>query len=293
VRKWILLVVVVSLSHAIVADAKDPPLLSLTMEHFRDTATVKDDALDTTATITTENGFVEHHGLLRVVWNDEFLRAFIDKRTGAKTFQVYEYIIYDSDGWRFYESANYQTPDGPQSVPATKIAQNVDCSTLGCTYTEHVAFTVDESLLRLLAAGYVAGKPAIWLYKFVGKSGPDYADGLSNAEIAGFLAKVDSYTTAHGIAAAIPKAEFGISLVPVLPTPQDPTRSGLLIVLVKDGSIAQRAGLLVGDIVTDFGPSLLKQPLDLQSAIAAAVPGSSIPVKITRGADHLTVTAAF
>jgi hypothetical protein len=137
------------------AFAKDPPILSLTMEHFRDTATLKDDALDTTATITTEPGFIEHAGLLRVVWHDTFLRVFIDKRTGVKRFQVYEWMTY-SGGWRFYETANFATSAGPVSVPATLISKDVDGCTNGYDYTEHVAFTVDEGLLRSLAAGYVS-----------------------------------------------------------------------------------------------------------------------------------------
>ncbi len=52
-------------------------LISLTPEHFRDTATVKDDVLETTAVISTENGYVERG------FADDFLRAFIDKKTGA------------------------------------------------------------------------------------------------------------------------------------------------------------------------------------------------------------------
>src|ERR1019366_5614853 len=100
------------------AVAKDPPILSLSMEHFRDTATLKDDVLDTTATITTEPGFIEHQGLLRVVTHDTFLRGFIDKTTGETTTQVYEWITYDG-AWRFYETANFSTLNGPVSVPAT------------------------------------------------------------------------------------------------------------------------------------------------------------------------------
>jgi len=82
----------VALAGSGVAYGADPPLLSLTMEHFRDTATVKDDALGTVATISTQNGYQEKRGLLRIVWNDTFLRGFIDKATGRRTFQVYQLI---------------------------------------------------------------------------------------------------------------------------------------------------------------------------------------------------------
>ena len=99
------------------AYAKDPPLLSLTQEHFRDTATVMDDPLDAKVTISTQNGFVEHTGPMHMVWHDEFLSAVIDNTTGQKSFQVHEEITYGGS-WRSYEAADYQTANGPRSVPA-------------------------------------------------------------------------------------------------------------------------------------------------------------------------------
>ena len=60
------------------ARAKDPALLSLTTEHFRDTATVKEDPLGAMTTISTENGFVERRGLMGMVWNDEYLTGVVD-----------------------------------------------------------------------------------------------------------------------------------------------------------------------------------------------------------------------
>src|SRR5216684_5684218 len=96
------------------AHAKDPALLSLTMEHFRDTATVKDDPVAAVTTISTENGYVEHRGLMRMVWNDEYLTSVIDEKTGQKSFQVYAWIIYGGR-WRAYETASYQTPSGQKS----------------------------------------------------------------------------------------------------------------------------------------------------------------------------------
>src|SRR5580698_5824706 len=99
------------------ASAKDAALLSLSLEHFRDTATVVNEPLDARLTISTQNGYVEHSGPLHMVWHDEFLTADIDKKTGAKSFQVHEQITY-SGAWRFYESANYPSANGSRSAPA-------------------------------------------------------------------------------------------------------------------------------------------------------------------------------
>jgi hypothetical protein len=278
--------------------AKDPALLSLSMEHFRDTATVKEDPLGGAATITTENGFAERTGPMRMVWNDEFLSGVIDKKTGQKSYQVYAWIIY-SGRWRSYETATYQSASGPQSVPATKIGRSAaNCAVGDCTYTERIAFPVDEELLRRLAAGYAPGKAAVWAYRFIAKTGPDFAGGISSAEIAGLLAKVDEYTDtvpvvkANTVNAAL-KLDLGIAGMPVAATVDHPSRAGILIVGVDVGSVAQKSGLIVGDILYDFDGHPIRALAELYTAVAACAAHSAVAIKLYRGTDAAAVTAQF
>lgn len=174
-------------------EAKGPG--PLTREHFMNTATLKDDALETVATITTYKGYQQRRGLLGIVSNDNFLRAFINKKTGTKTFQLYQVIQYQSNGWNFFQTVNYETPSGPESKPATIIDRNVDsCSQyVGCHYTEQVGFDLEEPFLRDLAAKYKADQPEVWRFKFKAKSGADYNDAISIAEVAGFVDMLDMY----------------------------------------------------------------------------------------------------
>ena len=177
--------------------------LSLTKEHFKSTATVKDDSLDTVATITTVNGFQEKRGLLGIVWDDNFLRAFIDKKSGKTSFQLYQIIYYQAGGWNFFQTINFETPSGPQSKPVTIIKRDVNCTGSrysGCTYVEHVGFDVDEGLLRTIAQGYSPGQRSGWRFKFTARSGQDYNDGMLPAEVAGLLDKVDEYLASKGFA---------------------------------------------------------------------------------------------
>jgi hypothetical protein len=278
--------------------AKDPALLSLSMEHFRDTATVKEDPLGGAATITTENGFAERTGPMRMVWNDEFLSGVIDKKTGQKSYQVYAWIIY-SGRWRSYETATYQSASGPQSVPATKIGRSAaNCAVGECTYTERIAFPVDEELLRRLAAGYAPGKAAVWAYRFIAKTGPDFAGGISSAEIAGLLAKVDEYTDtvpvvkANTVSAAL-KLDLGIAGMPVAATVDHPSRAGILIIGVDVGSVAQRSGLIVGDILYEFDGHPIRALAELYTAVAACAAHSAVAIKLYRGTDAMAVTAQF
>jgi len=176
---------------------------SLTKEHFKNTATIKDDSLDTTAVITTLNGFQEKRGLLGIVWDDNFLRAFINKKTGKFSIQLYQVISYQGSGWNFYQSVNYETPNGPEARQVSSINRDVDCSNArygGCKYTEHIGFEVDEKLLRTIAAGYQPGQQVVWKFKFNAKSGKEHNNGMLPAEIAGFFEAVDEYRVGHGFA---------------------------------------------------------------------------------------------
>jgi hypothetical protein len=280
------------------AFAKDPALLSLTMEHFRDTATVKDNPADGTTTISTESGFVEHTGPMRMVWNDEFLTGVIDKNTGKKAYQVYALIIY-SGSLRSYESASYQTANGPRTVPATHIRKEAAfCAVGDCTYTELIAFPVDEELLRQVAAGRAPSKPDIWPYKLTAKSGPDYSGGLSNAEIAGFLAKIDEHANAipavkSNAASASLKLDLGINGMAVDATIEQPNRGGVLIIGVNRGSVAQKSGLIVGDILYEFDGHPIKTLVDLEAAVAGSATNALVAIRLYRGTNEMALTAHF
>jgi hypothetical protein len=321
---------------------KKTSLPSLDMEHFRDTATVKEDPSDSTTTITTEKGYVDHQGLLRTVWNDEYLKGVIDKKTGQKSFKVEAWMTYQGR-WRTYQTASYQGSSGPKSVPAVQLSKDlVNCAAGSCMNVERLEFPVDEALLRQLAAVNTPGRPTMWQFKLIGKSGPDYVAGLSSAEIAGFLAKVDDYinpapaakasTSAPIIAppvipppgnpapvsaapvktapinppsagsaplssaaasSAAPKQEFGVGAMSVPASADQPNRSGILIIGVNSGSIAQKSGIIVGDIIYEFNGRPVKTAADLQAAVAACPANSTAAINLYRGTNTMVVTARF
>jgi hypothetical protein len=274
--------------------AKDAPLLSLSMEHFRDTATVKDDPIAGVTKVDTEKGFVEHHGLLGSVWNDEYLSGTIDRKSGHRSFDVVALITYR--GTRHdYGSAKFQGMKGPVVVPAVLLKSNsVNCPQGECTYTDRISFSVEEGLLRALAARPAADKPELWHYSVVAKQGSDYSGEFSSAEIAGLLAKVDEYTGAAPPSvvhpAATAKPELGIGGLRVEAGAQLPARSGVLVTAVNPGSVADKAGIIVGDIVGDIDGHPIKTPPDMQAAIAAAAANSVVSIKLYRGTTQMTLS---
>lgn len=174
--------------------------LALTPSDFQRAMTMKDDSLDTVARISTEKGYQEKQGLLGIVWNDNFLRAFIDKKTGETTYQLYQIISYDGD-WRFYQTVNYEAPDGPESKEVTVIDRSVDaCGTYRCSFTEHLGFDVPEQLMRQLAGSYTPEVPRAWHFKFGSKAGVEFQDGVNVAEVVAILSAVDQYRASHQFA---------------------------------------------------------------------------------------------
>jgi hypothetical protein len=313
-RRAVLAALIVLAAGVGTAGAKDSPLLSLNMEHFRDTATVLDSPTDSAVTISTENGYQEHRGPMRTVWNDEYLEAVIDKKTGRKSYLVYVWITY-TGGLRGYGTASFQSPDGPRSVPTTLVVREKSlCGVGDCTYTDRLTFPVDPDMLRRLAAQYASGTHSVWAFKLAGKSVPIYTGGLSNAEIAGLLARVDSYennvaaaaaaaTTATAIAtaastaataaAASLKKDFGVGGMAVAASADQVNRAGVLIIAVSGGSIAQKSGIIVGDIVYEFAGQRIGTPAELQAAVAASAANRAVAIKLYRGTTVMTVNAQF
>ncbi len=176
--------------------------LLLSKNHFYNSVDVQDDDLDTVATVTTVRGLQEKHGLVGVVRDDNFIRAFIDKKTGTTTYQIYQIIYYTGQNWNFFNQVNYETPNGPVAQPVDDISRDVNCSGSrfgGCTYVEHIAFTLDPELIALIAANYAPGQRNVWRFKYKAKSGQQYPDGMLPAEVAGLFDFVRDYKASRGL----------------------------------------------------------------------------------------------
>ena len=154
----------------------------------------------------------------------------------------------------------------------------------------------------------------MWAFKIAGKSAPIYTGGLSNAEIAGLLARADSYendvavaavattpaaatpataTTAATATAASLKKDFGVGGMAVAASADQVNRAGVLIIAVSGGSIAQKSGIIVGDIVYEFAGRRIGTPAELQAAVAASAANQAVAIKLYRGTTVMTVSAQF
>jgi len=244
------------------ADEISDKYWSLTPEHFRDSVTLKDDRLNTVAVLSTVNGFQVKQGLIGWVPTDSFLRAFIDKKTGKTTFQVYEISHYFSPNWHFYERANYLAASVPQSVAADVIDREVEgCGyAQGCLYLEQVGFPIDEARLRIDAASYVPGGHFALIYKFTAHDGAELPDVLSSAEITGLLMAVDRYRTTHNIASA---ETSSASQSPISAPDNNPAAQSAAAPANTPGGVAARR--VTADSAPTLGVNLVPTPAFIAS----------------------------
>ena len=68
---------------------------------------------------------------------------------------------------------------------------------------------------------------------------------------------------------------------------------GILIIEVSRGSVAQKSGVIIGDILFEFDGHPIKALAELQAAVAACTANSPVAIKLYRGTNVMAVTAQF
>ncbi len=168
-------------------------LLAMSPTEFAQATTLQDDRLESHATLSTEKAHREGWKLLKPYGHDNHLRAIVDKKTGATTYEVRQSLRY----WglqRDYTDAHYVGPKGLQKVALSEARHGADvCPTtennLECPLSKTMAFQVDEATMRQIAAS--GGNS--WDFKLKDQTGHDIRTGIVPAEAAGLLQAVDSY----------------------------------------------------------------------------------------------------
>jgi starvation-inducible outer membrane lipoprotein len=121
-------------------------LFQLDTQHFKDITTVANVQSGSAVEFSTLNGY-RPEKFIGVGWLDSFLKGYVNKKTGKRYYQVYQFISYQGRGWRLYQQVDYETPEGKTSKPLTRYHRELlNCaSSRGCTYEEHVVFDTEKN----------------------------------------------------------------------------------------------------------------------------------------------------
>ena len=147
-----------------VAQESENRFYSLTSEFIENCTSVTGlgDPLETIITFNTINCYKAEGGILRLTWNDQFLRGYVSKSSkSVMSLQVYS-IIYSQQGrWIYPYQGNYLIDGELLTDDGTSISSDVDCSmssTYGsCRYRDDYGFDLDlrvfDEARRLKALG--------------------------------------------------------------------------------------------------------------------------------------------
>jgi serine protease Do len=127
-----------------------------------------------------------------------------------------------------------------------------------------------------------------------GNSGGPLADsqgrviGINSMIVGGLALAVPSKAVESFISTSEARPYLGVTVNPVLVSPQGKRLVGLLVLKVAPGSAADKAGLLIGDILIQAASQLFKAPDDFARLVGTTKVGDGLQLELIRGGKCLT-----
>lgn len=156
----------------------------LSVEHFIEKMTIKDDELETEAVFTTRMGSRPNaSGDLYVSMisnqNDEFMRAIVPKTGGSTTYQMY--FVLEASDWRRPYQINFGTRLG--SKPVKRIGIDASCAGGNCTNYEDAVVTLSSAELDEMIEHMESNALALLRFRVKSQSERDYDSAFSLSEL--------------------------------------------------------------------------------------------------------------
>ena len=164
--------------------------LALDKTYFKNRLITENDIEKNTLVISTINGFHKKPRNNTKAWANNYITALIDKTTGNITYQINSLVQYKDHDKHLYKEVSYNTSTEHKTKDASILSHEISClgsAYSGCTHTEHVAFTIDSTLLAEIASRYTEGSNNKWRYKLSPKKGRSYSAHLFIAEISALV----------------------------------------------------------------------------------------------------------
>lgn len=168
-------------------------VITLNKAYFKNKLIIEKDNEKGTVKISTVNGFNKKPRNKTNAWANNYITALIDKKTRRTTYQINSLIEYKDHDKHLYKEANYSSGEGPKTKEASILKHDISClgsAYSGCIHTEHVAFSINSTLIENIAASYSKGAQNKWGYKLSPRKGRDYFSYLFIAEITALVEAV-------------------------------------------------------------------------------------------------------
>lgn len=171
------------------AEDNENRFLSMDEKSIEQCLTIKNDDYEQNIQINSQNCYQAKHGLLGIVWEDQFIRAFKNKKTKSITFQIYTKLV-NSD-WMMPYAVNYRVGKQLKTVSGTRVGSDVKCTSMGCTHYEDFVFNIDDKDIEKIIQFSNQNKNSVsWQYRIKSQSGIDRDKNFNIAELIGAYKKI-------------------------------------------------------------------------------------------------------
>lgn len=155
---------------------------------------VTGDSLDPQISISTRGvTAITSKGLLASTTSENsFLRAFINRKTGAVSAQVHHSMNYGGRGFDTFSRATYEAPGGIEEAVVSQVSSDVSCARYRCTHYSDVVFPIKVEVLREASKSFDPAKPLTGIrYRVFGQSGTNMDDLIPANEIVALVQVID------------------------------------------------------------------------------------------------------
>lgn len=158
-----------------------------------------DDPMNELVLMSTDAVYTPRGAFSDRVRADNFFRAFVDRKTGGASYQLYQQITYSGE-WRHFDRANAMMADGLHTFELVPISRDVDTCQYGvCVNTEVLGVSLSEGDMKAISAMSSASPAALLTLRFKSNTGLDWDDEIAPAEAKGLLLAVDKWRRTHGL----------------------------------------------------------------------------------------------
>jgi len=174
----------------------------LTAEAVAAAVSVRDDPFETMIEMSSAPVFPSPRSFTDRILSDNHFRVFVDRKTGAAKFQLYQTLSYMGDR-RHFELVNVMMPSGLRSLKLTRIDEHLgDCLAIGmCSRDDTIGFDLTEADMEAIAAMRPGsdGTPALLKFRYKSMTSFDWTDDIPAVEAEGVLLALKRWRETKGL----------------------------------------------------------------------------------------------